>query len=52
VVSVVVWPFLVAVSSIGRQVLPSARASAGADRPGRTDRVAAAVAVDLVGSTV
>src|SRR5437899_1253526 len=25
VVSVVVWPFLVAVSSIGRQVLPSAR---------------------------
>src|SRR3954463_6336426 len=24
-VSVVVWPFLVAVSSIGRQVLPSAR---------------------------
>ncbi len=30
VVSVVVWPFLVAVSSIGRQVLPSARLVAGA----------------------
>ena len=29
VVSVVVWPFLVAVSSIGRQVLPSARPAAG-----------------------
>ena len=30
VVSVVVWPFLVAVNSIGRQVLPSARVLAGA----------------------
>ena len=30
VVSVVVWPFLVAVSSIGRQVLPSARVVGGA----------------------
>ena len=30
VVSVVVWPFFVAVSSIGRQVLPSARVEAGA----------------------
>jgi hypothetical protein len=54
VVSVVVWPFLVAVSSIGRQVLPSARVVAGATGLAATT-VGAAVEEDdevLVGSTV
>jgi hypothetical protein len=65
VVSVVVWPFLVAVSSIGRQVLPSGLAVAAptglADTTvGWAEPVVAFVAValpdavppDLVGSTV
>jgi hypothetical protein len=55
VVSVVVWPFLVAVSSIGRQVLPSARLVAGATGLALTTVGGAAVEDDeevLVGSTV
>jgi hypothetical protein len=54
VVSVVVWPFLVAVSSIGRQVLPSARVVAGATGLAPTTVGGGGVAlVDLVvGSTV
>ena len=54
VVSVVVWPFLVAVSSIGRQVLPSARVVAGAVGLAPTTVGGGGVAlVDLVvGSTV
>jgi hypothetical protein len=50
----VVWPFLVAVSSIGRQVLPSARVEAGAVGLAPTTVAGGGVAlVDLVvGSTV
>jgi hypothetical protein len=50
VVSVVVWPFLVAVSSIGRQVLPSARVAGGAT--GRAATTVAGVEDGVVGSTV
>jgi hypothetical protein len=50
VVSVVVWPFLVAVSSIGRQVLPSARVAGGATGLALTTVGGAWLA--LVGSTV
>jgi hypothetical protein len=55
VVSVVVWPFFVAVSSIGRQVLPSARLVAGATGLALTTVGGAVGAGDeavLVGSTV
>jgi len=55
VVSVVVWPFLVAVSSIGRQVLPSARLVAGATGLALTTVGGAVGAVDdevFAGSTV
>src|SRR5262245_47385973 len=50
VVSVVVWPFLVAVSSIGRQVLPSARWLGAAS--GLADTTVGGAEVRLVGSTV
>jgi hypothetical protein len=50
VVSVVVWPFLVAVSSIGRQVLPSARVDGGAT--GLAATTVAGVDEGVVGSTV
>ena len=50
VVSVVVWPFLVAVSSIGRQVLPSARVVGAASGLAATTVGGAVVLV--VGSTV
>ena len=54
VVSVVVWPFLVAVSSIGRQVLPSARLVAGATGLAATTVAGGGVAEEdlVVGSTV
>lgn len=50
VVSVVVWPFLVAVSSIGRQVLPSARVLGGAT--GLAATTVGGVEVGVEGSTV
>jgi hypothetical protein len=50
VVSVVVWPFLVAVSSIGRQVLPSARVLGGAT--GRAATTVGGLDEGVVGSTV
>src|SRR5580693_5362070 len=50
VVSVVVWPFLVAVSSIGRQVLPSARVLGGAT--GLAATTVGGVDEAVVGSTV
>ena len=50
VVSVVVWPFLVAVSSIGRQVLPSARVVGAAS--GLADTTVGGAEVLVVGSTV
>ena len=50
VVSVDVWPFLVAVSSIGRQVLPSARVVGGAT--GLAATTVAGFDDGVVGSTV
>src|SRR5260370_37421414 len=50
VVSVDVWPFLVAVSSIGRQVLPSARVLGGAT--GLAATTVAGVDEGAVGSAV
>src|SRR5262245_66211006 len=49
VVSVVVWPFLVAVSSIGRHVLPSARVVGAATGLAATT-VAGAVEAELCGT--